>query len=319
VALAPPVGEVTFDGQWEHPGQPFKRDPRTEPYNPNAERYSKHAQLQTDSSVAPANVDAYPKMGMEQWKQCSTKWNSALLARSSRVKRQHDRTTRSMAQTMAPKKMGCTKIGMIEMKDAHRRATRKATIAAGRTSVQSNMKATEQAFCRVPDLRDQRGDEEVRSVNRALAPKRKVYAQPRRLQYTGYSEKAKKPLDSRGGCFAVAAGVQAQPDGTVTWNTSQARASLLFCDGVHPQAVSGDPGEMQTVYHYTGGGARPVRAWQARPMSACEFTEASRREAEDDARFKNTAKFGKCVVKKADLRDCIKRPLTAKNVRTWYW
>merc|ERR1719171_2573645 len=106
------------------------------------------------------------------------------------------------------------------MKDAHLRAQanqRPHGAAASLGGMGSMLKATEQVFMRIPDMRDERCKTEVRHANKTLAPKRKVFSAARRLQFTGYLDKPKLPKDSRGGCHAIPEGVVAQRTGDKMW------------------------------------------------------------------------------------------------------
>merc|ERR1712159_684059 len=111
-----------------------------------------------------------------------------------------------------------TPLGWIEMKNAHQTNQRRNRPSA--MHIESGISRLERSFIRTPDFRDMRACPEVRFVNHALVPKRKVHAPPRRLEYPG------RPLDSQGGTFSIPRGTKVRAQSAASTRSEVAQLRL---------------------------------------------------------------------------------------------
>jgi len=194
-----------------------------------------------------------------------------------------------------------TPVSWIEGKNAHatnqKRSRSSAHYAPGGMGA-NTVSVLEKSWMRTPDFRDLRCDPEVRFVNDFIALKRKDPEPARRLEYPG------RPLDSQGGTFSI-------PRPVVQSNALLERFSNVLSIA--------DKAGRQTPWKVGFGLTRSGLVHQMRPKSAFASSEASRAEKEHQARLRNTARFGKCVVETEDPLKAIKKCHFAKTGRTWYW
>lgn len=196
------------------------RDPRAEPFNPRAERFSRHATLHPDLSVSP-QAELYAPLTKEEWRQAASGWNHARPSKSKPARSQV-----RPSHSSCPEQRTC--------------------------KVWGRVKQTE-VFLRVNDMRERKNDPALKQQQMANLPKRCRSAPPRRLMVETMFKS--KPLDSQGGSFTIPTGVDnmnRRSGGARDWRQTQA-ASMTFHSAKDPPR---EADFLSTIHPYEGGAPR---------------------------------------------------------------